>query len=245
VNLRQVKKLIGIFIRVFIVAFVFIMDVKVRADVVKDQKINLDVDTLTSERSDGSYDFFRGKGFYNIHHSSITIHTAQGVVSSEGGEFIVEVEKNKTTLNVLTGEANFRDRASNKNVKVSGGYSYWLGGLLSTGSHANPLSLEAYDMDHTMTVLKNLSGWTEVEFDRRFADMKPLWKVAVNKVAEQTQSNLNKDIQTLNDIILAEKKLELKRKGERSKVHNLFRERALGESFPSQGNPRTPSNSPD
>jgi len=266
------KKIIGFFIRAFIVTLCFIVDVKVHADIVveavngqveiehdsrnvdvqtyegstrfilDDKKVGVERGSIFSVDKTGDGQLSSGNIFLSVpqKNGSFKIHTPQADVELAQGDFFIEVSEGKTQVSVLSGSAAIIDRAFKKNFQISAGYSTWLGGLLATGQHSHPLRPQACDLDRIMEKIKPLMGWTEKEFQSRSNVVTPIWKDAVLKIAEDSQSAVDSDIKTLKEIMANEQKRQDKINREQAGLRKLFREKTVGVPV---GSTKSPSES--
>jgi hypothetical protein len=174
-----------------------------------------------------------------------SVRTPQAEIGTSGGEFIAVVKDRKTTIHVVSGNVEMKDRSSGESQSLRAGYSDWMAGLNSNGAHVKGRP-EAIDFDWVMAQTKTLSRFSVYEYQNRYDHLKPLWRQAVDDVSQQSHDQVVGDMQLLKDIQESDAKRDARHKREQAHLKKMFRDRSLGDpdgliDVPWQS-PREPAN---
>jgi hypothetical protein len=164
----------------------------------------------------------------NREHGWFAVRTPQAEVGTNGGEFIAVVRNKKTVVHVVSGKVEIKDRSSGEVLTLRAGYTDWVAGLGSNGSHVKGRP-EAIDFEWVMAQTKSLSRFSIPEFQNRYDRLKPLWRQAVDDVSLQTHDQVLGDMQLLKDIQEQDAKRDARHKREQAKLKRTFRNRTLGD----------------
>lgn len=156
----------------------------------------------------------------------LTVKTPEGSVTTAGGEFIITVRSNKTTVSVVSGAVAIKDRASGHVANLKAGYALWQGGLRAQGERARG-AIEALDLSPVLTSVKNLSLLSSDEWQQHYDSLRPLWKQAIEAVAQQNQDQVIGDMQIYAEVKESERKRALATKRRERQNRAEFRAKFL------------------
>jgi len=158
----------------------------------------------------------------------LTLRTPQAELSSSGAEFIVTVRGGKTTVYMVSGKLQMKDRASGEIQMLRPGYSDWIAGQAANGSHVKG-SPEAISFEWVMAELHVLGNFTMPETQSRYDRLRPLAQQAVDEVSQQNHDQIVGDMQLLRDIQENDLKRETLLKKEQASLKKMFRDKSLGD----------------
>jgi hypothetical protein len=182
--------------------------------------------SFLSLASEPHFEFYQGMGYFKSSHL-LTVKTPQSDVDTDGGEFILHVTLVKTTVWVVAGSVDLKDRSSGNHQMVHSGYTTWIGGLLSQGQRARG-DLQASDFDLVMNQMKYLGYYSQEELQFKYDNYRLVWKEVVEKVAQSTQNKVLDDLKTEAALEEKEQKRQIASENERAKLRRYFRAKTLG-----------------
>lgn len=155
------------------------------------------------------------------------IQTKHGVVkSTKDSVFIIAVNKDKTILSVLMGQAHLNDRINKKDLTVHAGYKLWLGGLEASGKKTVGV-FEPIDADLVAEDYRRYVNQSAEEKEVAIDYIKVSWKKAVEQIAEQSQQDVSKGLAGFKKWEDENKQRDLASEKRRRRIKEHFRAHAL------------------
>jgi len=154
-------------------------------------------------------------------------HVPQGAVGLAGAA-LISVKKEKTRIDVLSGEALLTERLPDAlKLKVPAGFSSWIGGRLESGYHAFG-DVESSDGPGVISRWARVSMLSDEGFRDKLYLYKPIWQRAVEITATTIQRRVLADFAAYDAWKKQEDGKIRARLAERNTLKRLYQAKVLG-----------------